>query len=171
MTRNRNGRHLENLFCASYPEPQGQLTWNLVGSIMLNCRSNIDKIVSIRNPRWMPRLSSWKSILKFFSLTQNAKWLQNQKAKLTRNLVGSIGTTCRWRPSWISILRFFSGMKFWSIIRHNSSSISIPPLKLFPPTDQNDYCYTDMKRLNAGMSTSPPFLHWMILIVICLLLN
>ena len=60
------GGHLENLFYASSPEPKGQLTWNLVRSIKVTCRSKIAKIVSIQN--------------------------QDQ---LTWNLVGSIGVTCR----------------------------------------------------------------------------
>ena len=35
----RCGGHLENLFFASSPEPKGQLTRNLVGSIRVTCRS------------------------------------------------------------------------------------------------------------------------------------
>ena len=51
-----------------------------------------------------------------------------------------------------SISDFYSNNKrqFWSIIRHfvknNSSSSSIPSLKVFPPNDRNDYCYTDMEK-------------------------
>ena len=51
-----------------------------------------------------------------------------------------------------SISDFYSNNKrlFWSIIRHfvknNSSTSSIPPLKVFPPNDQNDYCYTDVEK-------------------------
>ena len=47
---------------------------------------------------------------------------------------------------------FYSNNKrqFWSIIRHfvknNSSTSSITPLKVFPPNDQNDFCYTDMEK-------------------------
>ena len=39
---NQNGRHgrqLENLFFASSPEPKGQLSPNLLGSIEVTCRS------------------------------------------------------------------------------------------------------------------------------------
>ena len=60
------GRHLENLFIAS-PEPKGQLTWNLVGSVGGTCISNISKIIPIRSPRWPP---SWKSIFPFHSWTE-----------------------------------------------------------------------------------------------------
>ena len=42
---------LQYLFWAFSPEPKGQLTQNLVGSIK-------DKTVLIRNPRWPPWLSS-----------------------------------------------------------------------------------------------------------------
>ena len=54
---------LENLFFASSPEPKGQLTPNLLGSIRVTCRSKVAKIVPIGNPRWPP---SWKSIFRFF---------------------------------------------------------------------------------------------------------
>ena len=57
-----HGGHLENLFFASSPEPKGQLTWNLVGSIGETCRSKIVKIVPIWNPSWPPWRPSWKSI-------------------------------------------------------------------------------------------------------------
>ena len=50
----RHSRHLENLFFTSSPEPKGQLTPNLLGSIRVTCRSNIAKIVPIGNPRWPP---------------------------------------------------------------------------------------------------------------------
>ena len=36
--------HLENLFFASCPEPKGHLTWNLVGSTGMTCRSKIAKL-------------------------------------------------------------------------------------------------------------------------------
>ena len=36
-----NGGHLENLFFASSPEAKGQLTQNLVRSILVTCRSKI----------------------------------------------------------------------------------------------------------------------------------
>ena len=49
------------------PTPLGQLTWYLVRSIGVTCRSKIAKIVPIRNPRWPP---SWKSIFRFFSWTE-----------------------------------------------------------------------------------------------------
>ena len=43
--------HLKNLFFASSPEPKGQLTCSLVGSIGMICRSKIAKIIPIRNPK------------------------------------------------------------------------------------------------------------------------
>ena len=46
-----DGDHLETLFFASFPEPKGQLTRKLVGSIGVTCRSKIAKIVLIGNPR------------------------------------------------------------------------------------------------------------------------
>ena len=63
-------QHLENLFFASFPEPKGQLTSNLLGSIGVTCRSKIAKIMPIWNPRWPPLQPSWKSIFRFFSWTQ-----------------------------------------------------------------------------------------------------
>ena len=50
----RYGGRLENLFVASSPEPKGQLTQNLVGSIGVTGRSKIAKIVSSVNLRWPP---------------------------------------------------------------------------------------------------------------------
>ena len=50
----RHGSHLENLFLASSPEPKGQLTRNLVGSIGVTRRSKIAKNVPIVNPSWPP---------------------------------------------------------------------------------------------------------------------
>ena len=50
----RHGDHHENLFFTFSPEPKGLLTLNLVGSIGVTCRSKIDKIVPIGNPRWPP---------------------------------------------------------------------------------------------------------------------
>ena len=52
----QDGHHLENIFFASSPEPQGLLTPNLVGSIRVSCSSKIHvaKIVLIENPRWQP---------------------------------------------------------------------------------------------------------------------
>ena len=43
---------LKIYFFASSPEPMGQLTCNLVGSIVVIRRSKIAKIVPIGNPRW-----------------------------------------------------------------------------------------------------------------------
>ena len=70
----RHRRHLENLFFTSSPEPKGQLTPNLLGSMGVTCRSKIAKIMLIGNPRWLPWPPSWKS----FSLLLNRKanWLQ-----------------------------------------------------------------------------------------------
>ena len=50
----RNGRHLENLFFTSSPEPKGQLTPNLVGGIGVTYRSKIAKIMPIVKPGWAP---------------------------------------------------------------------------------------------------------------------
>ena len=58
-----HGRHLENIFFASSPEPKGQLTPNLLGSIRVTCRSKIAKVVPIGNPSWLQ--PSWKSIFRF----------------------------------------------------------------------------------------------------------
>ena len=65
-----HGSHLENLFFASSPEPKGQLTPNMLGSIGVTCRSKIAKIVPIGNPSWPPLWPSWKSIFRFFSWTK-----------------------------------------------------------------------------------------------------
>ena len=108
---------LKIYFFASSPEPKGQLTPNLLGSIRMTCRSKIAKIVPIGNPRWPPWPPSWKFIFRFYS------WTDGQ---LTPNFVGGIGVTYRskiakivpignprwppWQPSWKSIFRFF----FWT---------------------------------------------------------
>ena len=94
-----HGGHLKSLFCVSSPEPKGQLTLNLVESIGATCRSKIDKIVLIGNPRCpsYPELN---------------------------NFIGNIGETCRskiakiilirnqrwppWWPSWKSVLSLIS---------------------------------------------------------------
>ena len=57
------------LFFAS-PEPKGQLTPNLLGSIGMTCRSKIAKIVPIGNQRWPPSPPSWKSYFRIFSWTE-----------------------------------------------------------------------------------------------------
>ena len=54
----------------AYSSYLGQLTWYLVGSIGVTCRSEIAKIVHIGNPRWPPWSPSWKSIFRFFSWTE-----------------------------------------------------------------------------------------------------
>ena len=73
---------LKKLFFASSPEPKGQLTPNLVGSIRVTCRSKIAKIVPIKNQhgRHLENL--------FFASSE-------LKGHLTQNLVGSIGVACR----------------------------------------------------------------------------
>ena len=58
------------LFFASPPKLKGQLTWNLVESIMVICRSKIAKIVPVGNPSWPRCWPSWKSIFQFFSWTK-----------------------------------------------------------------------------------------------------
>ena len=72
------------------PESKSKLTWNLVRIICVTCRSKIDQIIPIGNPRWLPWWTSWKSIFPFFSWT---------KRPIDSNLVGSIGVTCRWKKS------------------------------------------------------------------------
>ena len=107
------------------PTPLGQLTWYLVGSIWVTCRSKIAKIVPIGNPRWRPWRPSWisnrndfRSINLFFASSPEPK------GQLTPNLLGSIGVTCRskmakivlignprwppWQPSWKSIFCLLS---------------------------------------------------------------
>ena len=107
-----HGSHLENLFFASSPEPKGQLTPNLLGSIRVTCRSKIAKIVPIGNPRWPPWPPSWKSIFCFFSWTERPI-----DSKLDRKHQGDCRSKIakivlirnpRWPPSWKSIFRFFS---------------------------------------------------------------
>ena len=68
------------LLRTSFPEPKGQLTRNLVGSIGATYRSKIAKIV-IGNPRRLPWWPSWKSI----SWTKRPIDLK----------LGNIGATCR----------------------------------------------------------------------------
>ena len=63
IQESRHGCHLEIHFFASSPEPSGQLTQNLVGSIRITCWWKRAKTVPIRNPRWPPWPLSWKSIL------------------------------------------------------------------------------------------------------------
>ena len=62
MRDGHHGSHFENIF-ASSPEPKGQVTGKLVGSIGMTCRSKI-AIIPIRNPRLLP---SRKSIICFYS--------------------------------------------------------------------------------------------------------
>ena len=105
-----NGGHLENLFFASSPEPKGQLTPNLLGSIRVTCRSRKAKILPIGNDGHLENL--------FFASSPE------MKGQLTPNLLGSIGVTCRskiakilpienpgwppWQPSGKSNSCFFS---------------------------------------------------------------
>ena len=63
------------IFFASSPEPKGQLTPNLVGSIGVTYRSKIAKIVHLENLFFAPS--------------------PEPKGKLTPNLLGSIRMTCR----------------------------------------------------------------------------
>ena len=106
---------LKIFFFASSHEPKGQLTWNLVGSIEVTCRSKLAKSVPIRNPGWPP----CRHLEHLFFASPEPK------GQLTWNLVRSIGVFCRsklakivsiwnpswpsWRQSWKSIFRFF----FW----------------------------------------------------------
>ena len=68
-------------------EPKGQFISNLKELIRVTCRSKIAKIVLIKNQRWLPWQPSRKSILRAIS--------PEPKGLLARNLVGSIGVTCR----------------------------------------------------------------------------
>ena len=80
-----HGSHLENLFFASSPEPKGQLTPNLLGSIGMTCRSKIAELCQseIQDGRHDSHLENL-----FFATPK-------PKSQLTRNLVGSIRLTCR----------------------------------------------------------------------------
>ena len=61
---------LVKLLFNSLPEPKGQLTWSLVVSNGVNCRSKVAKIIQIRNPRWPPWWPFWKFIFGFLSWTK-----------------------------------------------------------------------------------------------------
>ena len=87
----------------------------LVGSIGVNCRAKIAKIVLIGNPRW--RHVRYLENLIFASSPE-------PKSQLTWNLIGSIGMTCRskvgkivlirnpiWWPAWKANFRLFSRTK------------------------------------------------------------
>ena len=82
----RHGRRLENLFFASSPEPKGQLTRYLLGSIEVTCGLKIAQIMPIRNPR-SPPCSHLENLFFAFS--------PKPKSQLTPNMVGSIGVTYR----------------------------------------------------------------------------
>ena len=82
----RHGRHLENIFFASSPEPKGQLTPNWLGSIGVTCRSKIAKIVPIGNQDGCH--GSHLENLFFASSPE-------PKGQLTPYLLGSIRVTCR----------------------------------------------------------------------------
>ena len=77
MRDGHHGGHFENIF-ASSPEPKGQVTGKLLGSIGMTCRSKI-AIIPIRNPR----CCHLENLL--FASTPEPK------GQLTRNLVGSMG--------------------------------------------------------------------------------
>ncbi|MCG7877681.1 MAG: reverse transcriptase domain-containing protein [Candidatus Thiodiazotropha endolucinida] len=92
--------------------------------------------------------------LKFKLNTSSSLQLRDQYRKL-RNKVNNLKKYAKERfynNLESSISDFYSNNKrqFWSIIRHfvknNSGSGSIPPLKVFPPNDQNEYCYSDMEK-------------------------
>ena len=76
---------LENLFFASAPEQNDQLTPNLVGSIWVTCRSKTAKIVAINEPR-----AAMAASLKIFCPLS-----PELKDQLTQNLIGNIRVTCR----------------------------------------------------------------------------
>ena len=67
--------HLENLFLASSPELQDQLTCYLVGNIGVTCRYKIAQIVQFENPKWPPWPPSWKFYF-LLLLSQKASWLE-----------------------------------------------------------------------------------------------
>ena len=79
----RHCGHLENLFFASSPEPEGKFTRNFVGRIGVRCGSKIAQIVPIGNLRWQ----HFNNL--FFASSPELK------GQLTRHFVGSIGVTCR----------------------------------------------------------------------------
>ena len=130
----QEGGHLENLFFASSSELKGQLTWNLVGSIGVTCRSKIAQTVLIGSPKWRPWQPSWKSILNFFSWTERqltqsslevSRWRRSTVAKII--LIGNP----RW-PSCLCLLYspatvLFTCIKSWFFRNHlaNCHQISL----------------------------------------------
>ena len=56
---------------ASSSELKGQLTRNLVGILVMICRSKIAKIVLMGNPRWPPRGGHHENL--FFSSSSKLK--------------------------------------------------------------------------------------------------
>ena len=90
MQDGRHGRHLENLFFASSPEPKGQLTPNLLGSIRVTCRSNVAKTCrsEIQDGRHGSHLENL-----FFASTPKPK------SQLSPNWLGSIGVTYKSKNS------------------------------------------------------------------------
>ena len=89
----RYGCNLENSFFASSPEPKGQLTWNMIGSIGVTCKAKKKK-------KKKKKLKSFRSEIQ---KCRNGWHIENlffasvpkKKGQLTWNLVGSIGETCR----------------------------------------------------------------------------
>ena len=99
-------------------EPKGQQTRNLVGSIVVTCRSKQAKIVSIGNP-WRP---SWKSIFFLLLLNRKGNWLEPGQEALEWLVarivpIGNPRFPPIW-PSWKSIFHFFS----W-IVRPTDSNL------------------------------------------------
>ena len=81
-----HGDHLKNLFFASSPELEGQLTRNLVGSIRETCRSKKGKIFPLESQD-----GYHGGHLENLFLSSSPE----PKGQLTLNLVGSIGVTFR----------------------------------------------------------------------------
>ena len=99
-------RHLENLFFASSPEPKGQLTPALLGTIRVTCRSKIAKImpIEIQDGRHLENLFFVSYPELKGQLTPNLLGsIENlffasspePKGQLSPNLLGSIRMTCR----------------------------------------------------------------------------
>ena len=143
----QDGSHLENLFFASSPEAKIQLTWNLVQSIGVTCRSKITQIVLIGNPKWRPWWPVWKSILNLFYWTKRAT---------DSKFIGSIEVTCRsivvkivlignprWPPPCLYLLYFpatvlFICIKSWFFRNH---------LANFQQISQWSYCWNVIESL------------------------
>ena len=73
----RQSHHLENVFWTFSPERNGQLIWNLIGTIGVTCRSKIAK-------------SHTKRKSKMVALVAMSKIYFEPKGQLTQNFIGSM---------------------------------------------------------------------------------